>query len=403
MRMVLVSGPRQCGKTTIMRKLLKSAAASVSMDKVSEQQTAASDPAGYLNDLRRRSQSITIDEFQRVPSLVGELKYLADEDPTPGHIILSASINYLLQPSVNESLAGRIGEVRLRTLTQAEICGKTPSFLDQVTSADFGGDLSVNECSKPTVLEKALVGGYPAVQGMASSLRKRWFSHYLKKRVAPDLAEVSGARRDDLVEKVIGRLGSMSGRNMNISDLAREFREDRRRVKACVQGLKALYLMDEVPSWTKKVFDRATTASNWYVTDTGLMSHVLGYTDYEKMREKTTKSGKDASVHIGNLVETFVYTQLVAEVERQQDWKLYHLRLAQRQEIDFLLENDQGDFIAIEVKASETFHPDDAKNIIWFMEKMPQRTVHGIVLYCGQRVRWLGQGVYAVPIAKLWL
>lgn len=403
MRLVLVSGPRQCGKTTLMKEQLGSQTTFVSMDKVSEQESASSDPAGYLNDLLRRSESIAIDEFQKVPELIGELKYLVDENPTPGRIFLSGSSNFLLQPSVNESLAGRLGEVRLRTFTQAEIHGKKSSFIDQILQADFGADLSVAECSKPVVLDMALTGGYPVVQGLEPDYRKRWFSQYLKALINRDLAQVAGFQRKGLIEKIIHRVSANSSRSINVSEFARELGEDRRMVSQCIQCLKAMYLIDEVIPWTKKAFDRATRSTNLYLTDTGLMSHVLGYTDYESMREKTTKVGKSGSDSIGNLVETFVYTQLITEVERQQDWTLYHLRLAQRQEIDFLLENDQGDFIAIEVKASETFHPDDAQNINWFRKIMPQSTVYGIVLYSGQRVRRLGQDIYAVPIAKLWL
>ncbi len=116
--------------------------------------------------------------------------------------------------------------------------------------------------------------------------------------------------------------------------------------------------------------------------------------------EDAKKQGSDL---VGNLVETFVYTQIVPLVEEDDEWKIYHLRSADDQEVDFLLENERGEIIAIEVKASEKASSSDFKNMKWLMERLPERKIHGVVLYCGQRVRSYGPNMTAVPIAKMWM
>ena len=197
-------------------------------------------------------------------------------------------------------------------------------------------------------------------------------------------------------------LSNYSSRQINFSEIAQATDLDLRTVKNYVQALESMYLIDEVPSWKKHGAIRFASQSKWFMTDTGLMSAVQGHSDFEVFFEWLLKAGKKGTDFVGNLVETFVYTQLIPCVELKNDWQMYHVRSAQKYEIDFLLEHESGQKIAIEVKASESVGLADFKNIDWFQKVNPNESVRGVVLYCGNEVREYDNGYVALPIAKFW-
>ncbi len=177
---------------------------------------------------------------------------------------------------------------------------------------------------------------------------------------------------------------------------------DVRRVRNFIEALRTMYIIDAVPAWTRKPLDRLTKQPKWFVTDSGLMSAVLGHFSLEDLNRCSEKKGKVASEFVGNLIETWVYNQLATLVDIDEDWRIYHWRLSERQEIDFILENIYGDLILIEVKASETVISEDFENMLWFKQRNPDQVKASLVLYCGQNVRDFGNDQIALPMAFLW-
>ncbi len=402
MRVVFVSGPRQCGKTTLMKNELRGRAEFITLDQEEYLEQAKESPAEFLADALKPFGRVAIDEVQKAPSLFGQIKYEVDCANQPGQINISGSSNYRALPMVNESLAGRLGEVRLRTFTQAELHGKKRSFIDQVIEQDFGEAVTPDKCSKALIIEYALAGGYPEICQKAPRVRAVWFRNYLKSLFERDLQDIKNFRKPSALEKISERMAALSGRTLNFAEMARDLQEDQRLVKEYIQALKTMYLFDEVPPWSEKIHSRMQKLSKWYVTDSGLMSAMMKFHDPKDFVRWAEKSGKQGSDLVGNLIETFAYTQLAPLVDADDVWRLYHLRFSEDQEIDFLLENERGSLIAIEVKARETVRSDDFKHLRWLKDRLPDREVYGVVLYCGQKVRSYGENLTAVPMAKFW-
>ncbi len=403
-RVVLVSGARQCGKTTLLRNCCSKNDVFLSLDDASTFSQASYDPEAFLRSALNGASRVFIDEVQKVPHLFGQIKFHVDRDTKPGRIILSGSSNFRSNPFVLESLAGRVSELRLRALTAAEIAGiKKPHFFEAILKKEFGNpSYTVDECSKSLVLHKALLGGYPATFSMTPALRRVWFRGYVKALVERDLLETHNFQKKEEIRKILTEFSNRSSRQVNVSDLSRSLQMDVRRVRNFIEALRTMYIIDAVPAWTRKPLDRLTKQPKWFVTDSGLMSAVLGHFSLEDLNRWAEKKGKVASDFVGNLIETWVYNQLATLVDIDEDWRIYHWRLSERQEIDFILENIYGDLILIEVKASETVISEDFKNMLWFKQRNPDQVKASLVLYCGQNVRDFGNDQIALPMAFLW-
>src|SRR5690349_17330432 len=152
---VLVIGPRQCGKTTLVRELIDGERRYVTLDNKTSRLAARTDPTGMVRDLGRA----VVDEVQLAPELLRAIKESIDNDRRPGRFLLTGSANVLTLPRVSESLAGRMEIVTLLPLSRAEIRGHRPAFLQNA----FSGKLArpAEKMIAADLIQAVLVGGYP--------------------------------------------------------------------------------------------------------------------------------------------------------------------------------------------------------------------------------------------------
>ena len=166
-RVVLICGPRQSGKTTLARRIAGSDIPFVTLDDATALDAASADPVGFVRGLDRA----VIDEVQRAPGLILAIKTAVDADPRAGRFLLTGSADLMTLPRVADSLAGRMGIVRLLPLAQAELGGARPPFLDRA----FAGETP--EPGTPVVgdglVETVLAGGYPEALTHSAWRRRR--------------------------------------------------------------------------------------------------------------------------------------------------------------------------------------------------------------------------------------
>jgi predicted AAA+ superfamily ATPase len=152
---VMVTGPRQCGKTTLVRDLVAGNREFITLDDDTLLAAARNDPTGLVRGLERT----TIDEVQRVPDLLRAIKKSVDDDRRPGRFLLTGSANILTLPQVSESLAGRMEIVNLLPLSRAEIRGKKPTFLKTAFDGKLGKPAEM--MTGDELVQAVLIGGYP--------------------------------------------------------------------------------------------------------------------------------------------------------------------------------------------------------------------------------------------------
>ena len=390
-RVVLVNGPRQAGKTTLVRDLVESEGASreyLTLDDAGVLTAARRDPAGFVAGL---ASPVVIDEVQRAPELFLAIKVAVDRDRHPGRFLLTGSANVLLLPRLAHALVGRMEILTLWPLSEGERQGTREGFVD----AAFGdGPPVLRPVSRRHVdlVERLLTGGFPepALHGR----RDAWFRGYVTTLLERDVRDLARLERLTALPPLLDLLAARSGSLLNTAELSRTSALPHNTVRRHLALFEALYLTQRLPAWSGSATKRLAKTPKLVFTDTGLMAHLLQLSP-ERLRATPTL--------LGPLLENFV----VMEVRKQLGWNraqavIFHYRSHGGHEVDIVLEGSGGHLVGIEVKASSTISAGDLRGLQALQADRPKRFHRGLVLYRGQTVVPFGPRLHAVPVDALW-
>jgi predicted AAA+ superfamily ATPase len=388
---VLLHGPRQCGKTTLARSLCGPSPMRrfISLDDPAELYAAARDPRGYIEAL---TGPVVLDEVQRAPDLLVAIKMDVDRHRRPGRFLLTGSANVLSLPRISDSLAGRMQIVRLWPLSQGEIESRPETFIDRA----FGeGPLTCEVGPRATSLtERLLRGGFPEPLTRPPERRTAWFesyAHAITQRDIRDLAEI-----DRLLEvpRILHLLASRNTGLLNIADISRGLGLPATTCRRYTGLLETMFQIVLLPAWASNLGLRLTKSPKVLTGDTGLAAALLGLTADRLAAAPTL---------LGPLLENFAALELlkIATWSRVRA-DLFHFRTAAGQEVDLVLEARDGRLIGVEVKAAKSVSTPDLRGLTVLKNAARERFHRGIVLYSGERTLPLGDRLEAVPIDALW-
>jgi uncharacterized protein len=386
-RVVAIAGPRQSGKTTLARSIAGDTYTYLTLDDPAVLSAALSDPAGLV----RRLDRAVIDEIQRAPELVIAIKQSVDEDLRPGRFLITGSADILAMPKAAESLAGRVEIVPLLPLSLAEITGNGPStFLEKA----FSGTFNDPEAPAIDMTQRVLAGGFPEALTRPSDRRRRdWHRAYLRSLLDRDLRDISSAARLDRMPEIFALLSARVGQLVNWSSLGNDARLDGKTVERYVSLLEQLYLVRRLPAWSGNETQRLVSTPKLHFIDSGLLASTLGMTDAEVAIDRSP---------LGPVLESYVFGELLKAVPlHARDLTLSHYRDKDQVEVDFVIEADRGDMVAVEVKASATVRATDFRGLKRLKDRVGKRFACGIVLYDGPHVLPFGERLLAVPLSCL--
>jgi len=391
-RVVVVTGARQCGKSTLVQVVAKGRAAEWrSLDAAVNRQAAMADPAGFVE----YPGLMVIDEIQRVPELLLAIKEQVDADPRPGRYLLTGSARVLGLRALPDTLPGRTETIELWPFSQGEIDGAQDGFIDAVFAA--GADLSYPspQVNRAEYAERIVRGGFPeAVARTASRRRERFFDSYLADLIARDVTQLSDIERTAEMRTMVRLLAARSGQLLVISRLSADAGLPVRTLNRYLALLEEVFLIKRVPAWSRNVSARAVGTPKLAFVDSGIAANLLG----ADVRTLLRPGGP-----FGPLLEGFVRMELA----RQLTWsreraELSHYRTKDKVEVDAVLENRQGQVVGIEVKASSTVTAADFRGLRHLAERTGADFVAGIVLYTGPQTLSFGPRLRAVPVSALW-
>ncbi len=390
-RVLLLAGPRQCGKTTLVKQLVSKDVEYRTLDETTLKELAEADPTGFVQHGRKM---LIIDEVQRVLTLLPAIKKVVDEDNRPGQFLLTGSANVQTMPDVQESLAGRIAKIRLRTMSEGEIIGATPAFLQRCFSQDFKGEWK--PYSRDAIIEIAMRGGFPEAIKLEGRARASWHRDYIGALLERDLMDIARIRQHDAMQELVSILAAWSSKFLDVANIGASLSIKRPTLESYINALESLFLIERVRPWTKTDYGRVGKQKKLFMTDSGLMASILGW------RADQIKLDPD---RVGKLVETFAFNELATQVDISNgECSLYHYRDREQREIDFIIETRDGAILGIEIKAAASLGKSDFKHLEWFRDNIAgKRTFIGIVLYAGENLGSFGKNLWAVPFGAMWI
>lgn len=388
---VLIHGPRQCGKTTLAQAVGEARGYSYfNLDDDVTRAAAMADPVGFVGDLPER---VVLDEVQRAPGIFAALKTAVDRRRVPGRFLLTGSADVLLVPTLADSLAGRMGIVRLHPLAQCELAEKPSRFLETLFERGFKARPA--ERLGPALAERIVAGGFPPALARSTSRRQQaWYRDYVESLVQRDVRNLARIASFDALPRLLTLAAGQTARLINVSDLASPFQLSRPTIRDYVTLLERVFLLEELPPWHSNRISRLIKTPKLHLTDTGVACALLGLDAASLHADRT---------FLGQLLETFVYQEL----RRQASWhedelRFHHFRDKDGVEVDVVLERGGRELAGVEVKASATVTAADFRGLRKLADAAGKRFVGGVVLYDGETYAPFGEGMYAVPIRALW-
>ena len=386
---VLLAGPRQAGKTTLVRQFAKRELRYLTLDDELTLLSAREDPVGMIRNLDRA----VVDEIQRVPELLLAIKKSVDEDRRPGRFLLTGSANLMALPTVADSLAGRMETLMLLPLSQSEIENRPANWIDHV----FAGEILT---ANPPVLggnlvERVLRGGYPeAVARPTEKRRNAWARQYMDAIIQRDVRDVAEIDKLDQLSRFLRALAQTAGQMCNYSELGGQVGLDGKTVSRYISVFEQMYLLKRMDVWARNRLKRVVKTPKLQFIDSGLLGMLTNISHKDVQLDKTG---------YGHILESFVFGELLKHTTTSDDdYRLLYYRDADKFEVDVVIENSAGQLVGVEVKASATVKERDLRGLKKLASLSGDQFTAGVLLYDGDETMPLGSNLWAAPLSTLW-
>lgn len=387
---VLLAGPRQAGKTTLVRHIAEQQGVRyLTLDDELTRLSAREDPVGMIRSLDRA----VIDEIQRAPQLLLAIKKSVDEDRRPGRFLLTGSANLMALPTVADSLAGRMETLTLLPLSQSEIGSRSANWVDHAFSGRIL--LADRPALGQELIERVLRGGYPeAVSRTSARRRLTWARQYVDALIQRDVRDVASIDKLDHLPRFLRALAQTAGQMCNYTQIGGQVGLDGKTVSRYVGVFEQMYLLKRVDVWARHRLNRVVKTAKLQFLDSGLLAALQDLGIEEAQQDRT---------RLGHVLETFVFGELLKHTTTAAgDFRLLYYRDADKFEVDIVIENAAGQLIGVEVKATATVREADLRGLRKLASLAGSAFKRGVLLYDGTETLPLGDGLWAAPLSSLW-
>jgi len=383
---VALTGPRQSGKTTLLKHLFARSHGYCSLELPDVRAAAASDPRGFL---ALHPPPVIFDEAQYAPGLLPYVKEMVDahRDRT-GQFILSGSQNLLLAQGVTESLAGRVAVLKLLPLSRREAAGQPNASLPWET-----GRKRKPEPLMPRELwQSFLRGGYPELVANPARDLALWHASYVQTYLERDVRSLRQVGDLSQFQTFLRALAARAAQLLSLTELSRDLGIAVNTVKAWLSVLEATYQVIVLRPYFGNVGKRLVKTPKLYFADLGTLCYLAGLKDPDHAM---------AGPMGGALLENAVLIEILRTiVHRGQEPQLYFWRTAAGVEVDLIVDTGES-LIPIEAKLSTTPNPAMAKGINAFKSDFGPRVAPGYVVHPGDTTLPLGPNATALPFGQL--
>ena len=386
---VLLSGPRQAGKTTLARKFAGKKRQFITLDDELTLLAARQDPVGLVRTL----DYAVIDEVQRAPALVLAIKKSVDDDRRAGRFLLTGSANLMTLPLVADSLAGRMETLTLLPLAGCEIQSSTGKWIDAVFDGRIPKARRLEVGAK--LVERVLRGGYPEVVTRATPRRRTvWAKQYVDALIQRDVRDIASIDKLGQLPRLLKPLALMAGQLCNFTQLGGQVGLDSKTVDKYLAILEQMFLLRRVEPWSTNRLSRIVKTPKIQFIDSGLLGTLVDLTEASVARDRS---------QFGQVLETYVYSELLKQATwAERNYVLNTYRDRDQVEVDVVIEDQAGRVVGVEVKAAASVSVSDLAGLRKLATLAGKRFVAGVILYDGNDTLPIGEQLWAAPLSTLW-
>lgn len=388
---VLVTGPRQVGKTTLLETCAEADRGYVTLDDIEERSLAQRDPALFL---QRHPAPLTIDEIQYAPELFSQIKIAVDRVKHAGMFWLTGSQKFHLMQGITETLAGRVAVLDLLGLSQAEIEGRGEDALPFLPDSSWLLQARNNAGPAKPVLEvyrRIWRGAYPKVVLEENMPRDLFYNSYIQTYIQRDVRDLTRVGDERAFYNFLRAAAARTGQLLNYADLARDVDIDQKTAKAWLSILETSGIVYLLPPYHTNVTQRLVKTPKMYFLDTGLCTYLTQW---------STPEALEAGAMSGAILETWMLAEILKSYwHRGLTPPLHFYRDKDQKEVDLLIE---GDNTLYPIEFKKTASPSqNASRHFPVLEKLDKPVGHGAVLCLRETDLPLSQTVDAIPVGYL--
>lgn len=388
---LLVTGPRQIGKTTLLESCAENSRGYVSLDDLEQRELAKTDPALFL---QMHKPPVTIDEVQYAPELFSYIKMAVDKSRKPGMFWLTGSQKFHLMKGISESLAGRVAIIDMLGLSQAEIEERTHALQPFMPTADWLTQAR-NAAGDPKqvmdVYKNIWQGSYPQIIADKNISRDLFYNSYVQTYIRRDVRDLLKISDDISFMKFLRTIAARSGQLLNYSDIARDVDIDHKTAKSWLSVLETSGLVYLLQPYYNNVTKRLVKTPKLYFLDTGLCCYLTRWSSPEAL---------EAGAMSGAILETYLFAEILKSYwHNGRTACFYYYRDVDQKEIDLVLE--EGNTIyPVEFKKTATPSRTASKHFP-VLAKLNRQIGHGAVLCLRGTDVPLSRDVDAIPVGYL--
>ena len=389
---IMVVGPRQVGKTTMLEHLMAEEGRGrkkVTLDDLSERELAKADPKMFF---QLHKPPLLIDEVQYAPELFPYIKMMVDERQQPGDFWMTGSQLFKMMEGVQESLAGRVALLHLSPLSQSEILGLEENVPFQVDLDVLARRQElVSPCDTPAMFQRIYRGGMPALVTGKYDSANIFYSSYIDTYMERDVRRLSSGIDSLKFLRFLRASAARTGQQVNYKGIADDAEIDQVTAKSWLHILEALGIVFLLQPYSNNVLKRTVSTPKLYFYDTGLVCYLTRWTSSETLMDGAMN---------GALLENYAVAEVVKSYQNAgQEPFLYYYRDADAKEIDLLLERD-GKLFPVEIKKMAAPHRKLTK-VFDLIDRSPLQRGTGAVLCMADKLGAFDHDNLIVPITLI--
>ncbi len=373
---VTVTGPRQSGKTTLVRAALDDYQY-VNLEAPDQRNLARDDPRGFLAQF---GPKVIIDEAQHVPELFSYIQVVADQSGRPGQFVLTGSQNFLLLSRVSQSLAGRCDILHLLPFSRTELLGAEPLPIEEIATRPFrnlGPDDNLHQV--------LFTGGYPRIFDQHLDPQV-WLSNYYQSYIDRDVRSVINVGDLDTFGRFMGLCAGRAGHLLNLSSLGNDCGVSHATAKRWLSVLQASFIITLLQPHHRNFNKRLVKSPKLFFLDTGLLCYLLRIRSPDDLAWHASRGAVFESWMVSEAMKNYMHRGLRPD--------LYFWRDSSGHEIDLIIEAGRGTLVPVEAKSGQTFQPDFIKELDWWRAASGLTDTTGTVLYGGDTsTRYKGHSI----------